>query len=88
MVSLDEAHPSEIERIWMQEAERRIKEFRKGEVQGIPSEDVFRRLSNFQFPVSSFDIGIQFDNTRFFEKSVNWWMKDALKTYKNFMRDK
>jgi len=27
---------------------------------------------NFKFPVSSFDIGIQFDNTRFFEKSVNW----------------
>jgi len=28
-------------------------------------------LPNFEFPVSSFDIGIQFDNTRFFEKSVN-----------------
>ncbi|OEU78297.1 MAG: hypothetical protein BA872_02310 [Desulfobacterales bacterium C00003060] len=23
------------------------------------------------------DIAIQFDNTRFFEKSVNWRMKDA-----------
>jgi len=29
-------------------------------------------LPNFQFPISSFDIGIQFDNTGFFEKSVNW----------------
>jgi len=29
-------------------------------------------LPNFEFRISSFDIGIQFDNTRFFEKSVNW----------------
>jgi len=29
-------------------------------------------LPNFKFPISSLDIGIQFDNTRFFEKSVNW----------------
>jgi len=29
-------------------------------------------LPNFKFLVSIFDIGIQFDNTRFFEKSVNW----------------
>ena len=43
LVSLDEAPPSEIERIWMQEAERRLKEFREGKVQGIPVEDVFRR---------------------------------------------
>jgi putative addiction module component (TIGR02574 family) len=43
LVSLDEAPTSEIERLWMQEAERRLKEFREGTVQGIPSEDVFRR---------------------------------------------
>lgn len=43
LVSLDEAPPSEIERLWMQEAERRLKEFREGKVQGIPAEDVFRR---------------------------------------------
>ncbi|MDA3833806.1 MAG: addiction module protein, partial [Spirochaetales bacterium] len=43
LISLDEAPPSEIERLWMQEAERRLQEFRKGNVQGIPSEDVFRR---------------------------------------------
>ena len=30
-----------------------------------------------KFRISIFDIGIQFDSTRFFEKSVNWWMKDA-----------
>ena len=29
-------------------------------------------LPNFKFQISSFDIGIQFDNTHFFEKSVNW----------------
>ena len=34
-------------------------------------------LPNFKFQISSFDIGIQFDNIHFFEKSVNWWMKDA-----------
>lgn len=43
LVSLDEAPTSEIERLWMQEAERRLKEFREGKVQGIPAEDVFRR---------------------------------------------
>ena len=43
LVSLDEPRPSEIERIWMQEAERRFQEFRGGKVQGIPAEDVFRR---------------------------------------------
>ena len=43
LVSLDEPPPSEIERLWMQEAERRLKKLREGKVQGIPSEDVFRR---------------------------------------------
>ena len=43
LVSLDEAPPSEIERLWMQEAERRLKEFREGKVQSIPAEDVIRR---------------------------------------------
>ncbi|PXF59685.1 MAG: hypothetical protein C4B58_02345 [Deltaproteobacteria bacterium] len=34
-------------------------------------------LPNFKFQISSFDIDIQFDNKRFFEKSVNQWIKDA-----------
>ena len=38
-------------------------------------------LPNFEFRISSFDIGIQFDNTHFFEKSVNWWIKDAKDMY-------
>jgi len=38
-------------------------------------------LPNFKFQISSFYIGIQFDNTRFFEKSVNWRMKDAKGLY-------
>ena len=29
-------------------------------------------LPNFKFQISSFDIGIQFNNIHFFEKSVNW----------------
>ena len=43
LVSLDEAQPSEIERLWMKEAERRLQEFRSGNVKGIPAEDVFRQ---------------------------------------------
>ena len=43
LVSLDEAPPPEIKRLWMQEAERRFQEFREGKVRGIPAEDVFRR---------------------------------------------
>jgi len=38
-------------------------------------------LPNFKFQIFSFDIGIQFDNTRFFEKSVNWRMEDAEDNY-------
>jgi putative addiction module component (TIGR02574 family) len=41
--SLDEAPESEIERLWIQEADRRLQEFREGKVKGIPSEEVFDR---------------------------------------------
>jgi len=40
-------------------------------------------LPNFKFQISSFDTGIRFDNTHFFEKSVNWYMKDAKYFTKN-----
>ncbi|OEU83967.1 MAG: hypothetical protein BA865_12750 [Desulfobacterales bacterium S5133MH4] len=40
-------------------------------------------LPNFKFRISSSDIAIQFDDTRFFEKSVNWRIKDADKSTKN-----
>ena len=43
LLSLDEPSESEIERLWLEEAERRLKEFREGKVRGIPAEEVFRR---------------------------------------------
>jgi len=41
--SLDEASESEVERLWLEEAERRLREYRAGQVIGIPAEDVLRR---------------------------------------------
>jgi putative addiction module component (TIGR02574 family) len=43
LLSLDEPTPSELERLWLDEAERRLEGYRAGCVQGIPAEDVFRR---------------------------------------------
>ena len=43
LLSLDEPSESEVERLWLEEAERRLKEFREGKVQGIPADEVFRR---------------------------------------------
>lgn len=43
LLSLDEPSPSELERLWLDEAERRLDDFRSGKTQGIPAEDVFRR---------------------------------------------
>ena len=43
LLSLDEPADSEVERLWLQEAERRLREFREGAVKGIPSEDVWRK---------------------------------------------
>ena len=43
LLSLDEPSASEVERLWLEEAERRLEEFREGEIQGIPADDVFRR---------------------------------------------
>lgn len=43
LLSLDEPSASEVERLWLEEAERRLREFREGRVNGIPSEEVFRR---------------------------------------------
>jgi putative addiction module component (TIGR02574 family) len=44
LLSLDEPTESEIERLWLEEAERRLKEFHEGKVAGIPSDEVFRRV--------------------------------------------
>jgi len=41
--SLDEPSESEVERLWLQEAERRLQDYREGKVKGIPAEEVFSR---------------------------------------------
>jgi hypothetical protein len=43
LLSLDEPSESEVERLWLQEADRRLQKFREGKVKGIPAEDVFNR---------------------------------------------
>jgi putative addiction module component (TIGR02574 family) len=43
LLSLDEPTPSELERLWLDEAERRLDNFRAGRVQGVASDEVFRR---------------------------------------------
>lgn len=43
LLSLDDPSESDIERLWLEEAERRLQEFREGEVKGIAAEEVFRR---------------------------------------------
>ena len=43
LLSLDEPSSTELERLWLDEAERRLEDFRTGKVQGISAEDVFRR---------------------------------------------
>jgi putative addiction module component (TIGR02574 family) len=44
LLSLDEPTPSdaEVERLWLDEAERRLDGYRAGRVQGIPADEVFR----------------------------------------------
>ena len=42
LLSLDEPSESEVERLWLVDAERRLKEFRAGKVRGIPADEVFR----------------------------------------------
>jgi putative addiction module component (TIGR02574 family) len=43
LLSLDEPSESEVERLWLEEAERRLEEFRKGRVRGILTDEVLRR---------------------------------------------
>lgn len=43
LLSLDEPKPDEIERLWLDEAERRLEDYRAGRVRGVPADKVFRR---------------------------------------------
>ena len=43
LMSLDEPSVPEAERLWLDEAERRLDEYRAGNVHGIPVHDVFQR---------------------------------------------
>lgn len=43
ILSLDDPKPSELERMWLEESERRLEAYRAGRTAGIPADDVFRR---------------------------------------------
>lgn len=43
LLSLDEPSESEVEHLWLKEAERRLQEYREGKMMGIPAEEVFNR---------------------------------------------
>ncbi|MGB6065244.1 MAG: addiction module protein [Desulfomonilaceae bacterium] len=44
LLSLDEPSESGTERLWLEEAERRLNDFREGRVRGIPAEEVFQKV--------------------------------------------
>lgn len=44
ILSLDEPKPSELERMWLEESERRLEAYRAGRTQAIPADEVFRRV--------------------------------------------
>jgi putative addiction module component (TIGR02574 family) len=43
LMSLDEPSISEVEQLWLDEAERRLDDYRAGKVQGIPGNEVFKK---------------------------------------------
>lgn len=43
LLSLDEPTVSEVEQLWLDEAERRLDDYRAGKIQGIPGNAVFKR---------------------------------------------
>lgn len=43
LMSLDEPSTSEVERLWLDEAKKRLDEFRAGKVKGVPATEVFQR---------------------------------------------
>ncbi len=45
LLSLGEPSSSDVERLWLQEAERRLQEFREGKARAVPAEEVFDRAA-------------------------------------------
>ena len=43
LMSLEEPTASELEKIWLDEAERRLEDYRSGRTPGIPGNEVFKR---------------------------------------------
>uniref|UniRef100_A0A831U1Q1 Addiction module antitoxin RelB n=1 Tax=Geobacter metallireducens TaxID=28232 RepID=A0A831U1Q1_GEOME len=43
LMSLDDPSVSEVEQLWLNEAERRLEEYRSGKCQGVPASEVFQR---------------------------------------------
>jgi hypothetical protein len=43
LLSSEEPSASEVERLWLDEAARRLAEYRAGKVQGVPANEVFKR---------------------------------------------
>jgi putative addiction module component (TIGR02574 family) len=43
LLSLDEPTVSEVEQLWLDEAERRLDDYRAGKVHGISGNEVFKR---------------------------------------------
>jgi putative addiction module component (TIGR02574 family) len=43
LLSLDDPTESEVEQLWLDEAERRLEAYRVGKVRGIPGNEVFKR---------------------------------------------
>lgn len=44
LLSLDDPSESEVEQLWLLEAQYRLQEFREAKVKGIAAEDVFHRV--------------------------------------------
>ena len=44
IATLDQGHDVDAEQVWLDEAERRLSSYRKGDSKGIPAENVFDAL--------------------------------------------
>lgn len=42
--SLDQGHDEDVEKLWLDEAERRLDDYRSGRIEAIPANEVFERI--------------------------------------------